>query len=128
MSRKSKTHERENASAVRRTPETSVQARREPLRQATPAKDSTQALNAPLQALAPTDILALQRTVGNDVVQRVLAGALGKSERKEKRTGLPDNLKAGIEALSGISMGDVQVHYNPAKPAQVGALAYPQGT
>ncbi|CAK0777069.1 hypothetical protein CCP3SC1_890002 [Gammaproteobacteria bacterium] len=27
-------------------------------------------------------------------------------------TGLPDDLKSGVEALSGISMDDVQVHYN----------------
>lgn len=43
-------------------------------------------------------------------------------------TGLPDALKAGIEALSGLSMDDVQVHYNSAKPAQLQAHAYAQGT
>lgn len=43
-------------------------------------------------------------------------------------TGMPDNLKNGIEALSGYSMDDVQVHYNSAKPAQLQALAYAQGT
>lgn len=31
-------------------------------------------------------------------------------------TGLPDNLKAGIESLSGISMDSVRVHYNSGKP------------
>ena len=30
--------------------------------------------------------------------------------------------------LSGIDMSDVRVHYNSAKPAEVGALAYTQGT
>ena len=43
-------------------------------------------------------------------------------------TGLPDNLKSGIEALSGYSMDDVRVHYNSSKPATVQALAYTQGT
>lgn len=43
------------------------------------------------------------------------------------KTGLPDNLKAGIENLSGKSMDDVTVHYNSNKPAQVQALAYTQG-
>ena len=44
------------------------------------------------------------------------------------RTGLPDNLKAGIESLSGMSMDHVKVHYNSAQPAQLNALAYAQGS
>lgn len=54
-----------------------------------------------------------------------------KSIQREERpnnTGLPDNLKTGIENLSGYSMDDVQVHYNSSKPAQLNALAYAQGT
>ncbi|MCE7996387.1 MAG: DUF4157 domain-containing protein [Roseivirga sp.] len=47
---------------------------------------------------------------------------------KTNNTGLPDNLKAGIENLSGYSMDDVKVHYNSAKPAQLEAHAYAQGT
>ena len=43
-------------------------------------------------------------------------------------TGLPDQLKAGVENLSGLSLDDVKVHYNSAKPAQLNALAYAQGT
>jgi hypothetical protein len=49
-------------------------------------------------------------------------------QKKENQTGLPDNLKSGIESLSGFSMDDVKVHYNSAKPAQLSALAYAQGT
>lgn len=41
---------------------------------------------------------------------------------------LPDNLKNGIEALSGISMDGVKVHTNLDKPAQLNALAYANGT
>ena len=44
------------------------------------------------------------------------------------RTGLPDRLKAGIEALSGVSMGDVRVHRNSGRPAQLQTLAYAQGS
>jgi len=47
---------------------------------------------------------------------------------KPNNTGLPDNLKSGIENLSGISMDDVNVHYNSDKPFQLQALAYAQGT
>ncbi|GAA4034368.1 hypothetical protein GCM10022409_18420 [Hymenobacter glaciei] len=47
---------------------------------------------------------------------------------RENKTGLPDKLKAGVENLSGYSLDDVQVHYNSAKPAQLQAHAYAQGT
>lgn len=46
----------------------------------------------------------------------------------ENNTGLPDNLKSGIENLSGFAMDDVKVHYNSARPAQLNALAYAQGS
>jgi len=49
-------------------------------------------------------------------------------QKKENNTGLPDNLKSGIENLSGYSMDDVKVHYNSDKPAQLQSHAYAQGT
>ena len=57
-------------------------------------------------------------------VQRESAPA----QRKENNTGMPDNLKVGVENLSGLAMDDVRVHYNSAKPARLRALAYTQGT
>ncbi len=42
--------------------------------------------------------------------------------------GLPNDLRSGIESLSGMDMGDVNVHYNSKKPAELNALAYAQGT
>ena len=53
---------------------------------------------------------------------------LQKKSAQPNRTGLPDNLKTGIESLSGLSMDPVKVHYNSAQPAQLNALAYTQGT
>lgn len=47
---------------------------------------------------------------------------------RQNETGMPDNLKAGVESLSGFAMDDVRVHYNSDKPATVQALAYTQGT
>jgi hypothetical protein len=44
------------------------------------------------------------------------------------RTGLPDRLKAGVEALSGLSMDDVRVHRSSPEPAKLGALAYARGS
>ncbi len=51
-----------------------------------------------------------------------------QSSQRQNNTGLPDNLKSGIEGLSGYSMDDVKVHYNSSKPAQLRAHAYAQGT
>ena len=56
-----------------------------------------------------------------DTAQREQAPA-----EKANNTGLPDNLKQGIENLSGMSMDNVKVHYNSSKPAQLNALAYAQ--
>jgi hypothetical protein len=51
-----------------------------------------------------------------------------KEEMRPNLTGLPDQLKAGVENLSGLSLDDVRVHYNSPKPAEVQALAYARGT
>lgn len=51
----------------------------------------------------------------------------GERRQQENRTGMSDNLKAGIENLSGMSMDDVKVHYNSSQPAQLNALAYARG-
>ena len=48
--------------------------------------------------------------------------------QNQKYTGLSDQIKMGIENLSGYSLDDVKVHYNSDKPAQLQALAYTQGT
>ena len=71
-------------------------------------------LDTPLQRVEDED----------DTMQRRFDGTL----QKKNETGMPDNLKAGIESLSGFSMDDVRVHYNSSKPAIVQALAYTQGT
>src|SRR3954470_10175528 len=46
---------------------------------------------------------------------------------RENRTGLPDSLKASVEALSGIDLSGVRVHRNSPAPAWVNALASTQG-
>jgi hypothetical protein len=43
------------------------------------------------------------------------------------RTGLPDHLKQGLEALSGLDLSAVRVHHDSPKPAQVGAHAFTFG-
>ncbi|WP_350150279.1 DUF4157 domain-containing protein [Nitrosomonas sp.] len=51
-----------------------------------------------------------------------------KESVKPNDTGLPNNLKTGIESLSGMSLDNVKVHYNSSQPAQLNALAFAQGT
>ena len=44
-----------------------------------------------------------------------IQGKFETIQKQENNTGLPDNLKSGIENLSGYSMDDVKVHYNSDK-------------
>lgn len=74
-------------------------------------------------SLTTRDAWHLQRSVGNRAASRLLAGPA-----QENQTGLPDDLKAGIEALAEVSLDDVQVHYQSPKPVQMDASAYTQGT
>lgn len=60
--------------------------------------------------------------------EETLQGKFETIQKKENKTGLPDNLKSGVENLSGYSLDDVKVHYNSDKPAQLNAHAYAQGT
>ena len=66
----------------------------------------------------------------NVIAQRQMWQNIQPIQKQEKpnNTGLPDNLKSGIENLSGYSMDDVNVHYNSPKPTQLQAHAYAQGT
>lgn len=67
-------------------------------------------------------------TVQREEDEDALQGKFEAPVQKKNETGMPDNLKAGIEDLSGFAMDDVRVHYNSDKPATVQALAYTQGT
>jgi hypothetical protein len=67
-----------------------------------------------------------------ELVQGKFASAELQTQPKQaphtNNTGLPDQLKSGIESLSGLSMDHVRVHYNSPQPAQLNALAYAQGS
>jgi hypothetical protein len=53
---------------------------------------------------------------------------LQEESARPNNTGLPDQLKSGIESLSGMSMDQVKVHRNSSRPEQLNAHAYAQGT
>ena len=51
-----------------------------------------------------------------------------QTKAPQNLTGMPNNLKSGLESISGLDMSDVRVHYNSPKPAQLNAHAFAQGT
>lgn len=53
----------------------------------------------------------------------------GRVQRRAAGPGaeLPAGLKAGVESLSGVPVGDVSVHYDSPEPADFGALAFARG-
>ena len=55
------------------------------------------------------------------------SGALSSKRSVENQTGMPAQLKSGLENLSGLDLSDTRVHYNSEKPAKIQALAYTQG-
>ena len=49
------------------------------------------------------------------------------TDQADSKTGLPKNLRTGIENLANMDMSDVTVHYNSNKPSQIHAHAFAQG-
>ena len=81
-----------------------------------------------LPAIADNSPRAMQLKAAQTVMNKNSAQQRQLVQKKENNTGLPDNLKSGVESLSGYFMDDVKVHYNSDKPAQLNAHAYAQGT
>ncbi|HBB34554.1 MAG TPA: hypothetical protein DDZ80_29865 [Cyanobacteria bacterium UBA8803] len=125
--------------------------KRQHLSQRKNAIASPQSQSHAIAQYSPHPIEELQSAIGNRSVNQLLANQpivqtklmfrglsheLGCTvldireygEQQTNKSGLPANLKAGIENLSGISMHDVRVHYNSDKPAHLQALAYTHGT
>jgi Domain of unknown function (DUF4157) len=114
---------------------------RDPSQRKTPAQRQTKEGEA-VQAEAPdrseglqpeSAVKVSQAESGSALLQKKPAEEAGAQLKEDagpaaNRTGLPDSLKTGVETLSGLSLDDVKVHYNSARPAQLQALAYAQGT
>ncbi|MDW3223310.1 MAG: DUF4157 domain-containing protein [Paracoccaceae bacterium] len=91
-----------------------------------------------LQGKAKGDVLSsdpVQRMEDEELLQGKAKMSKLASEQPVQRqadpgsgNGLPSALQAGVENLSGVDMSSVQVHYNSAKPSQLQAHAYAQGS
>jgi hypothetical protein len=83
----------------------------------------------PLQGQLDEDEL-LQGRFGDD--EEPLQGRIDPTApaqlKEDEAGGLPADLRAGVEDLSGVSLDGVRVHRNSGRPAQIGALAYAQGS
>nr|WP_295680035.1 DUF4157 domain-containing protein [uncultured Fibrobacter sp.] len=90
-------------------------------KKSTVQKNSSPIAASVLDLSSQSEALQRKADMANNATQRAEAP-------RPNNTGMPDNLKSGIESLSGFSMDDVRVHYNSSKPATVQALAYTQGT
>jgi len=91
-------------------------------RQAPEDEELIQGKFATAQRQGPEEEELVQGKFDTDVSQRQET-----SPQPTNQTGMPDNLKTGIESLSGMDMNDVKVHRNSDKPSQLNALAYAQG-
>ncbi len=83
-------------------------------------------------------LLKNRASVNNDVAQAKMSNDGGSmttqpetaalSAEAPNQTGMPDQLKAGLEQMSGMNLSDVRVHRHSSKPKALQALAYTQGT
>lgn len=82
----------------------------------------------PLGVLA-TGLNSAPRVRGLATLQAAMANTppTGFAQTSNNRTGLPDRLKAGVEAMSGVSLDHVRVHYDSPEPAQLQAHAFARG-
>ncbi|MED1916738.1 DUF4157 domain-containing protein [Bacillus thuringiensis] len=75
-------------------------------------------------------ILSLQKTLGNQAVQRMLSRApLQKSENLSAGSGrsLPDSVQTKMEKAFHTDFSDVQIHPESSVASQIGAVAFAQG-
>lgn len=110
-----------------------LQAVAEPVQRQEDEEEALQGKFAqPLQRLGDEEDETLQGKFENTVQreeddEEALQGKFEQPVQKKNETGMPDNLKAGIEDLSGFAMDDVWVHYNSDKPATVQAIGIHAG-
>jgi len=91
-------------------------------------------VNGVLTKITPSDAGVIQKTALPAKAHKKEEGAVqpraesgNNLDSRQNSPDMPDNLKSGLEELSGIDLSDIRVHQNSNKPQQIGALAYTQG-
>lgn len=74
--------------------------------------------------LEEKDELALR---GKHTTSESIAQLQNNGDEAETLTGMPNQLKTGLEHLSGMDLSGTRVHRNSSKPAQLNAVAFTQG-
>ncbi|MEO1450495.1 MAG: DUF4157 domain-containing protein [Bacteroidota bacterium] len=62
-----------------------------------------------------------------EALQGKFAAPVQRSAASENLTGMPDNVKSGMEQSMGSDFSSVRIHANSSKAPEVNALAYTQG-
>ena len=119
-------------------PEEELQMKVAPAQLAGPGEEELQLKAGPgvAQLAGPEDELQMKAAPGvaqlagpeDELQMKVAPGVAQREAAKRDDSGMPADLRTGIESLSGMSMDGVKVHYNSGQPAQLNALAYAQGT
>lgn len=110
-------------------PEEELQLKSDPLQKQANENDLVQKQPSGIEEELPAQGKFVLQRVGLPEEELPAQGKFNAPfQLKQNNTGMPDNLKSGIEDLSGYSMDNVKVHYNSSQPAQLNALAYAQGS
>jgi hypothetical protein len=118
-------------SAISKTPATSSEIQRPAIPVLQKAPDTLTQKNELADETLPVTPAPLIQTKERAPLQlktNAVTGPFKPVQRKQNQTGLPDNLKTGVENLSGTNLSDVKVHYASSQPAQFNAYAYAQGS
>ena len=91
-------------------------------------KSKEKANKPPIQQKAINNADSLDDSSNKSTHQSSLNSKYPPIQTKVNKTGLPDQLKSGMENLSGTQLDDVKVHRNSEEPARMNAHAFAQGS
>jgi len=85
-----------------------------------------------IQEKAAYKCLQCQATEEEGPIQANFASGLtgtlqAKTEEPQNQTDMSDQLKSGLEELSGMNLSSIRVQFNSSKPSQLNAMAFTQG-
>ncbi len=91
-----------------------------------PARDSRHAPSLPTKDVHFSEMNNMANNSSENL--QLKSGEKPVQAKPLNNTGMPGDLKSGMEHLSGLDLSDVKVHRNSSKPMALGAHAYAQGS